>query len=157
MKPQLSGYRIERLKSRAKVFLVGGRALEGSFFVSPISSNYTGQQSLLELLCEEQRFLPFETRQGKVILLEKMNILRVLTEEERPSYPPGSRSSGQISIWFNDGLHLEGELFFSMPTTHCRLSDFLNQSAQFYYFHTHNHIYLINRDHVTFVEPGNGH
>ncbi len=152
MKSDFPPYRIEILRRQARIFLVGGKRLEGTFFLSPISPNNRGEETILELLCGERAYLPFETTQGKIVLVQKTNIIKVLSQED-PSYPPGAKTSGQITVWFDDGTSLNGEVFFSMPVTHSRLSDFLNHSAEFFYLHKDDNTYLINRYHVTFVEP----
>ena len=154
MKRDSASYRVKTLRKKAEIFLVGGKRLEGAFFLSPISANQRREETILELLCGDRAYLPFETTQGKIVLIQKTNIIKVISKEPAP-YPDGAKASGQIKVWFDDGSFLNGEVLFSMPTTHSRISDFLNHSAEFFYVHKEGIVYVVNRDHITFVEPIN--
>ena len=144
-------YKIETLRKPARVFLVGGEILEGTFFLSPISISHKGPETVLELLSGERRYLPFETDQGKVVLVQKTNIVKILLDEEPPDYV-GAKKQTHITVRFVDQSSLEGRLSFLMPVGHSRVSDFLNSAGQFFYIHTNGGTYLVSQSHVSFVE-----
>ncbi|RLB41825.1 MAG: hypothetical protein DRH12_07190 [Deltaproteobacteria bacterium] len=143
--------KIETLKKNAKVFLAGKEALDGVFFLSPTSPFHGGQESLQELLCSERRYIPFE-KDGKVIIIQKRNIIKVQLKDEDPKSQAGSHTEIDVRINFCQGGSIEGRVLYSMPVTHSRLSDFLNNSKEFFYLHSNDHTFLINARHISFVE-----
>ncbi len=144
-------YRIETLRKPGRVFLAGGQTLQGTFFLSPISPSHKGPETVLELLSGERSYLPFETDQGKVVLVQKTSIVKILLDEE-PLDSPGPKKQTRITLWFVDQSSLKGQMCFLMPVSHSRVSDFLNSAGQFFYVHTNAGTYLVNQRYVSFVE-----
>ncbi len=151
MNSDLPSYKIETIRKPARIFLMGGGTLEGTFFLSPISPSLKGPETVLDLLTDERSYLPFETDQCKVILVQKTNIVKILLEEAIP-HTVGPTKQTHITVWFVDQSSLEGWLSFMMPVSHSRVSDFLNSAGEFFYLHGTGATYVVNRRHVSFVE-----
>ena len=151
MTESLPPLKIKTVKKRATIFLIGGATLEGAFFLSPVSQYHPGEETLLELLGNEREYVPFETGQG-VVIINKKNIVKILLDKREKAFQCGSHTDMHIVIHLCDGGTVEGKVYYSMPETHSRLSDFLNDSKEFFQLFADGHAFLINAHRVNFIE-----
>ncbi len=131
-------FKIQRVKARATVFFHDGEALEGSFFVSPVSELHSGRQSIAELLEEDRSYLPFESKAGGLLLLSAGAIERVALEKAGRATGLGlpsdisSEKKARVRVTLLSSRTLEGTIPFDMPPSHARVSDFLNSRRKFF-------------------------
>jgi hypothetical protein len=144
-------FKIETIRKRADVFYTDGSRMSGSFFVSPVSPNHIGAELVSELLAGDRNFIPFESEDGNVALLQKENIKMIYLErgELNTDLPNSKQIKAQIS--FISGETMEGNVYYDLPESHSRLSDFLNSSKEFFYFELNNKDYLVNTQFIKMV------
>ena len=143
-------FKVERLKQEATVFFPDGEVLEGCFFLSPVSDLHGGPQSISELLEEGRRYVPFEKRDGGLMLLPVAAIERIAVSEDQDRHPGSERSRYEaiVRVTFHSLKTVEGTIPFTMPPSHARLSDFLNQGGRFFVMIIQGEPHLINHSRV---------
>ena len=146
-------FKLERLRKKAGVFFAQGEPLWGHFFISPVSANHDGEETVLELLMSGQRYVPFETTDGQVALILISNIVKVLMEDNQHHMQNSATEHINVELCFISGETMRGKVCFTMPETHSRLSDFLNQSPGFFYLEAEGRLYLINHRHIVLIRP----
>ncbi len=145
-------FKVDTIRKKAVVFFPDGTREVGQFFVSPVSANHDSSESISELLMSERRYVPFRTEGKDVILLQKDNILKVLIKDVEDEYLAETAQKIIVRICFLSGEEMSGTVKYSMPKTHSRLSDFLNQNGEFFAFETDEGIFLINHRYVRSIE-----
>ena len=137
-------FKIETIRKKADVFYADGSTMRGCFFVSPLSHNHVGAEFVSELFADDRNFIPFELEEGKVVLLRKESIQMIcLGERELPRDLPNSKQL-EAYISFVSGETMEGNVYYDLPKSQSRLSDFLNCSDEFFYFESDDKDYLVN-------------
>ena len=154
----LSGqaFKLTKRKSAVSVLTNDGEVFEGHFFV-------TGDQRLSELLNRESVFFPFEFLDGKIHLIHRSVISRVIPREEDGGAPTEgayyvlgqtyklTKRKSAVSVVAEDGQILEGNFFV---TGDQRLSDLLNGRNAFVPFEIHGAtIHLLARSAISRVVP----
>ncbi len=137
-------YKINTTRKKADVIYTDGSRIRGCFFVSPLSHKHSGEELMSELLADERSFIPFKSEDGKVALLRKKNIKMIyLVEREQREYPLNCKQI-EARISFVSGETMEGKVYYDLPESQSRLSDFLNCGNEFIYFESNDKDYLVN-------------
>jgi len=127
-------FRIETVKKRATVSFPDNTQMSGCFFVSTVSALGGGEELVSELLAKNREYLPFESDEGKTVLLRKENLVVVcLAEDATDNALPGYKRV-PVVIHLLTGQIMNGKVSFAQPETQSRLSDFLNSRDAFFPF-----------------------
>lgn len=137
-------FKIETIKKEAEVIFSDGSRLVGNFFVSPESPYHAGREFVSEVLISESRYVPFESKDRKIILLRKGCIEMILLKGDGPNKEISYSKHIMAQIHFLSGKTIEGKVYLDLPESQSRLSDFLNNSKEFFYLEAGSKDYLIN-------------
>ena len=149
--------KLTKRKSAVSVLTGDGEVFEGHFFV-------TGDQRLSDLLNRESVFVPFEFLDGKIQLIHRSTISRVVPREEEEGGAPSqgayyllgvsnklTKRKPAVSVVTKDGQIFEGRFFV---TGDQRISDLLNGRNAFVPFEIHGAtIHLLARSAIGHVVP----
>ncbi|MEE9910620.1 MAG: hypothetical protein K4571_02750 [Deltaproteobacteria bacterium] len=125
--------------------------MSGKFFVSAVSAFRDGGELIVELLAKDRNYIPFESDDGKIVLLRKENMMMVfLEEDEADNYLPGFKQV-PVVIHLLTGQIMSGKVSFALPETHSRLSDFLNSRDAFFRLEVEGKNYLIQNRFVKMI------
>ncbi|KIH77820.1 hypothetical protein SAMN05660860_01331 [Geoalkalibacter ferrihydriticus] len=149
----MSEYRLEKIEKDVVLFLVDGVVLEGVVFLSAFAYGHSGRQTLLELLREVERFLPFRDRAGTLRLINREAISHVRhVPQAQPESAPLGEEVGARLVFFG-GETLEGNITLEMPEDKNRIKDFLNSAPAFFPLSSGNTHYIINSRQIHQVIP----
>ena len=121
----------QKRRSAVSVVPVGGEAFEGHFFVF-------GIERISDLLNGEQEFIPFENSDGRISILNRGEISRVMPREDQDD--PSAKAhyahtqaevekrKSAVSLFTTAGEAFEGHFFVSGRE---RISDVLNRRSRF--------------------------
>lgn len=138
----MSEFRIEKREELVVIFMADGIVYEGSVFLSPFAQHRSGGQTVLDLLMEEQHFLPLKSAKGAFHLVSKGMIshLRYDNQEEPlPCFP-----EREVTITFLGGEELQGTVCLDLPAENNRIQDFFNTGARYFSMKSSGHDYLVN-------------
>jgi hypothetical protein len=151
----MSDYRIAKLRCPVDVTLANGRRLDGDVFVQSVGRFRSGPEEPLDLLNDEDPFLPLACSDGTVCLVQKAQIAVVGT-----ALPAGDESveggivGMRVEFTLIDGSAHVGSVFPELPADRPRLVDFLNDTPlQFLALFTAEQLRLVNRVHIAYVRP----
>jgi hypothetical protein len=149
----MSEYRLEKIEKDVVLFLVDGVVLEGVVFLSTYAYGHSGRQTLLELLLEMERFLPFRDRTGQVRLInrEAISHARYERETDEEAVPLGDQVS--VRLVFFGGEVLEGAVTLDTPEEKSRIKDYLNIAPVFFSLESGSSHYIANARHIHQVIP----
>lgn len=138
----MSEFRIEKKEEHVVIFMADGVVYEGSVFLSPFAQNRSGGQTVLDLLLEEQPFLPLKGANGDYHLISKGMISHLRFENrEEPlvCYP-----ERDVKITFLGGEELQGTVCLDLPAENSRIQDFFNLGTKYVSLKSGGHDYLVN-------------
>ncbi len=141
----MNDFRVEKIDKEAVLFFADGVVLEGVVYLSPFAQGHSGAQTVLELLEEKDRYLPFHDREGAFRLVNKQALTHLRYgrgEEGDPLAELGERI--QVRIIFFGGETLEGAIVLNMPENRRRLLDFLNAFPDFFFLEGSSARYIVN-------------
>jgi hypothetical protein len=111
-------------------------------------------ETILELLNSSRRVIPFlRPADDSVVLLTRLNIDWVVVGAQvdpawvMPRRFPGTREQS-VQLHFLDGRSMEGDVRWHSPGADIRLSDFLNDPADFYPLATRVGTLMVNKSRV---------
>jgi hypothetical protein len=157
MSDTTSDYRIEKVRHAVEVTLTNGHRLDGDVFVQSSTRFRAGPEEPLDLLNDDEPFLPLVLMTGAVYLVHKAQIAVVGTR-----LPEGDDAIDRAVV----GMHAEftlvdgsthlGSIFPEVRANRQRLIDALNDlSAPFVALFTADQLRLVNRRHIAYVRPVN--
>lgn len=135
--------RVEKRQEQVSLFMADGIVFEGTVFLAQYTMHRSGEQRVLDLLLEEDRFLPMKANDGTFHLVCKGMISHVRCKvflEEGLEY-----TDRQIQISFLDNQALQGKLKIDLPAHSARLTDYINSGHEFFPLFSGEHAYLVNR------------
>jgi hypothetical protein len=151
--PHLSGYHVQKGRSRATITLSTGDVVRGSFFVAATSSLGSVPERVADILNAEDGFLPFEVESDggtRSILYNRAGIVTIsLSDNEAgdvTGYDVATRCD--IAVRLVDGRQLFGTVRIYRPEGRDRLSDWARAPERFRYLETDDATVLINLAHV---------
>lgn len=127
----MSEYQVEKQQAAVTIYLVDGQVREGALFLSPFSSTHSGAQTLIELLHEEEPFVPFLRSDEAFLILNKKQISHVRyqpTETDQPRIG----DSVNVTITFINGKELSGSTTLETPEGKGRMLDYLNSKPGYF-------------------------
>jgi hypothetical protein len=151
----ISDYRIEKVRHRVEVTLANGQRLDGDVFVQAVARFHAGPEEPLDLLNDDDLFLPLVMPTGEVFLVQKTQIAVVGT-----SLPDGDDAidRGVVGMriectLINGSSHL-GSIFPEVRADRQRLVDALNDfQHRFLPLFTADQLRLVSRLHIAYVRP----
>lgn len=146
-------FEVAKIKKKAEVFFSDATAMAGNFFVAPQAPTHAGTESVADLLSNDRLYIPFETTDGRVLLIQKDCIVKILLDEPDIDKNLPYLENTQAKVVFLSGESLEGKVYLDLPKSNSRLSDFLNYSREFFYLEVGKRDYLVNSHFVQYVQP----
>lgn len=151
----MSDYRIAKLRCPVEVTLANGHRLDGDVFCQSIGRFRSGPEEPLDLLNDEDPFLPLAGGDGTVCLVQKAQIAVVGC-----ALPAGDEAADtgilgmRVEFTLVDGSAHVGSIFPEMRADRPRLVDFLNDTPlHFLALFTTEQLRLVNRVHIAYVRP----
>lgn len=148
-------YRIEKVRRAVELTLANGQRLEGDVFVQFTARFRAGPADPLDLLNDDESFLPLVIASGDAFLVQKAQIAVVGTR-----LPEGDDAVDRALVGMNveltliDGSTHVGSLFLEVRATRQRLVDALNDlSSPFLALFTADQLRLVNRRHIAYARP----
>ncbi|MBA3670917.1 MAG: hypothetical protein H0W68_02690 [Gemmatimonadaceae bacterium] len=151
----MNEYRIEKVRHPAAVALTNGRLLEGDMFLQRFAQFRAGPEQPLDVLNNNDPFLPMMLSSGDVRLLQKSQITMVATalpalEDGVVTTVPGMH----IELTLSDDTSLEGSVFPELRSDHPRLVDFLNcMTSRFFPVFGTEQLLLVSYAHIVSARP----
>jgi hypothetical protein len=153
----MSDYRIEKARWPVEVTLANGHHLDGDVFVQASARFRTGPEEPLDLLNDDEPFLPLVLSSGEAFLVHKIHIAVVDTR-----LPDGDDAIDRavvgmrVELTLIDGSAHVGSIFPEVRADRPRLVDALNNlSLPFVALFTAEQLRLVNRRHIAYVRPTN--
>jgi hypothetical protein len=150
-----SDYHIEKVRRRVEVTLGDGRRLDGDVFVQAVARFHDGPEEPLDLLNDDDLFLPLVMPTGEAFLVQKTQIALVGT-----SLPDGDDAIDRgvvgmrIECTLIDGSSHVGSIFPEVRVNRQRLVDILNDlQHRFVPLFTADQLRLVSRLHIAYVRP----
>lgn len=150
----MSDYRIQKVRRPVEVILANGRSLRGDVFCQPSTRFRRGPEEPLDLLNDEESFLPLAMAEGDVRLVQKAHIAVVTAPLPRESDDMAATGVVGMRVEFTliDGSSHVGSIFPELPADRPRLVDFLNDTPlNFVALFTTDQLRLVNRVHIAYV------
>jgi hypothetical protein len=135
--------RVEKRQEQVTLFMADGLVLEATVFLAQYAMHRSGEQSVLDLLLEEDPFLPAKAANGEFHLVRKGMISHI-----RCSYqvdPALEYTDRHVKISFLGGELLQGVVKMDLPSHAARLTDYINGGAEFFPLFAGDHTHLVNR------------
>ncbi|MDQ6635073.1 MAG: hypothetical protein M3Z10_10005 [Gemmatimonadota bacterium] len=155
MSDGISDYRIEKFRRRVEVTLGDGRRLDGDVFVQAVARLHEGPEDPLDLLDNDDLFLPLVMPTGEAFLVQKTQIAVVGT-----TLPDGDDALDRgvvgmrIECTLIDGSSHVGSIFPEVRANRKRLIDILNDlEHRFVPLFTADQLRLVSRLHIAYVRP----
>jgi hypothetical protein len=151
----ISDYRIEKIRHRVEVTLANGQRLDGDVFVQAVARYHAGAEEPLDLLNDDDLFLPLVMPMGEAFLVQKTQIAVVGT-----SLPEGDDAIDRgvvgmrVECTLIDGSSHVGSIFPEVRITRQRLVDVMNDFPhRFLPLFTADQLRLVSRLHIAYVRP----
>ena len=146
---------IQKLRAPVRLSQPGDMPLDGYFCLLPEMDGHPGPETILELLNSTRRVIPFfQVADDNVVLLTRLNIDWVVPGAQvdadwiMPKRLHAIREQS-VRLQFFDGREMEGAVRWGSPLgADIRLSDFLNDPADFYPLVTRLGILMVNKNRV---------
>jgi hypothetical protein len=151
----MSEYRIEKVRHRVAVSLTNRRLLEGDIFLQPFARFRAGPEDPLDVLNNEDPFLPLSLVAGELLLVQKSQITMVAVALPSGSAEPSlGTPSLHIECSLSDDTTLRGQVFPELRADRPRLVDFLNhtQTRFFTVFGSEQRL-LVAHAHIVSARP----
>jgi hypothetical protein len=155
MSDAMSDYRIEKVRRSVEVTLTNGYRLDGDVFVQTSTRFGAGPEEPLDLLNDDEPFLPLVLPTGAAYLVHKAQIAVVGTR-----LPEGDDAvelgvvGMRIELALIDGSVHVGSIFPEVRANRQRLIDVLNDlSLPFVALFTAEQLRLVSRRQIAYVRP----
>lgn len=135
--------RVEKRQQQVGLFMADGVVFEGVVFLAQYAMHHSGEQTLLDLLLEDDPFLPMKSRVGEFHLIRKGMISHIRGEV---ILEPGLEYvDRRVRISFLANEVLMGTIKMDLPPHSARLTDFINGGNEFFPVFCAEQTYLVNR------------
>ena len=153
----MSDYRIEKIRCPVEVTLTNGHRLDGDVFIQASTRFRAGPEEPLDLLNDDESFLPLVLATGGAFLVHKAHIAVV-----GMPFPSGDDAIDRavvgmkVELTLIDGSSHVGSIFPEVRADRQRLLDALNAlSLPFVALFTTEQLRLVNRRHIAYVRQVN--
>ena len=152
-----SDYRIEKVRRMVEVTLANGHRLDGEVFVQASTRFRAGPADPLDLLNDDEPFLPLVLVTGEAYLVHKAQIAVVGARLPEGDDAVDRAVVGmKVELTLMDGSSHVGSIFPEVRATRQRVIDALNDlSLPFVALFTADQLRLVNRRHIAYVRPVN--
>lgn len=135
--------RVEKKQQQVSLFMADGLVLEATVFLANYAMHRSGEQTVHDLLLEDDPFLPAKAADGEFHLVRKGMISHVRCQVELD--PALEYTDRQVRICFLGGEVLQGTVKMDMPAHSARLTDYINGGAEFFPLFCDEQAHLVNR------------
>jgi hypothetical protein len=135
--------RVEKRQEQVNLFMADGLVLEATVFLAKYAMYHSGEQTVLDLLLEDDPFLPAKAASGDFHLVRKGMISHLRCQVELD--PALEYTERQVKVSFLGGELLQGLIKMDLPPHAARLTDYINGGADFFPLFSDGHTYLVNR------------
>ncbi|MEI9475422.1 MAG: hypothetical protein WCO26_02440 [Deltaproteobacteria bacterium] len=152
---EYNDFKVQKNRFSVTLFMTDGPTQEGYIYLSHHAANHEGPEMVDDVLNQKEQFLPINFHEGATRLINKEKIVMIAFPGDEKI--TGSQFSKDMCV-HNVAIHLmnhdplEGSFFSLLPTHARRVKDYLNQGGGFLELRKDGTIYLINKDHILFVE-----
>ena len=150
-----SDFKVQKNRFSVTLFMTDGSTQEGYIYLSHHAANHEGPEMVNDVMNQKEQFLPVNFHEGATLLINREKIVMIAFPGDEET--TGSPISEEMCV-HNVAIHLvnhdplEGSFFSMLPTHARRVKDYLNQGEAFLELRKGGTIYLINKDHILFVE-----
>jgi hypothetical protein len=135
--------RVEKRQEQVCLFMADGLVLEATVFLAHYAMLHSGEQTVHDLLLEEDPFLPARAINGDFHLVRKGMISHIRCRFWLD--PALEYTERNVKISFLGGEILQGLVKMDIPAHSARLTDYINGGAEFFPLFSGEHCYLVNR------------
>lgn len=155
--PMLESLSVPKRRVAAQFVLPGGASREVAVFLSEAAPGYNGGERLSDLLnASGSQFIPAldaKTNAMTFVRCENLALARVAAEHEPNAADQFTiPTEHEVEVTLADGLKLRGLITYVLPEAHSRLTDYLNSAPSFFPLLEGEHVVLVNKHHVAYVE-----
>ncbi|SHJ37293.1 hypothetical protein SAMN02745165_02224 [Malonomonas rubra DSM 5091] len=136
-------FRVEKREEQIRLFMADGFELSATVFLAQYAMFHSGEQTVLDLLLEEDPFLPAKSTDGEFHLIRKRMLSHVccpVVLDDALGY-----SERNVRICFPGGVELQGIVKMDLPSHAARLTDYINGGSEFFPLFAEGESYLVNR------------
>jgi hypothetical protein len=151
----MSDYRIEKERRGVEITLTNGHRLDGEVFVQTSTRFRAGPEEPIDLLNDDEPFLPLVLNTGDAYLVHKAQIAVVGTQlPEGDDAVDRALVGMKVELALVDGSTHVGSIFPEVRANRQRLIDALNDlSLPFVALFTAEQLRLVNRRQIAYVRP----
>ena len=151
----MSDYRIEKVRQPVELTLANGHRLDGDVFVQAFARFRAGPEEPLDLLNDEEPFLPLVVQADGLFLVQKSQVAIVSTPLPEPDESADTGVVGmRVEFTLLDGSSHTGSIFPELRVDRPRLVDFLNDThLHFLALFTAERQLLVNLAHIAYARP----
>lgn len=150
--------KVEKLPVEVTFIMLGGEELTGTIFLDLHSRHHGGPERMEDIVNSGARFIPILLADKTVVLLNRQRIItahcRKREADEYETMALGLLTDIKATIRLSDGRTITGALRTDMPKEHTRLSDVLNQPADFVRVIDSGIEYFVNRAYASWFREG---
>ena len=135
--------RVEKRQQQVCLFMADGLELEATVFLAKYAMHHSGEQTVLDLLLEDDPFLPAKAVNGEFHLVRKGMISHLRCQVDLD--PALEYTERNVKVSFLGGELLQGLVKMDLPSHAARLTDYINGGAEFFPLFSGELSYLVNR------------
>lgn len=154
--PQMSDYRIEKIRCPVVVRMHSGETVTGEIFLQPFVRPGGGDERPQDILNGRDPFFPLALEDGDTLLLAKDQVLEVAIDhgDDVDDAIEALARPMVVEIRLTSGDKRAGAIFLELPSERPRLLDYLNrEDERFLTLHGTERRFLINRREIEHVRP----
>ena len=154
----LESLSVPKRRVAAQFVLPGGSSRDVAVFLSEAAPGHTGGERLSDLLNNTTgtQFIPAldaETNAMTFVRCENLALARVAAEHEPNVVDQFTiPTEHEVEVRLVDGQKLRGLITYVLPEAYSRLTDYLNSAPSFFPLLEGEHVVLVNKHHVAYVE-----
>jgi hypothetical protein len=152
---EYNDFKVQKNRFSVTLFMTDGSTQEGYIYLSYHAANHEGPEMVNDVMNQKEQFLPVNFHEGATLLINREKIVMIaFPGDEKTTENPISEEMcvHNVAIHLMNHDPLEGSFFSLLPTHARRVKDYLNQGEAFLELRQGGTIYLINKDHILFVE-----
>jgi hypothetical protein len=147
----MSDVRIDMNTQEVELTLGNGKTMQGEVYLSLYSTNRMGSQTMEEFLCQVDRFVPFKTDEGFMLLNSSQIMMARLPLHKDTNQLAMIGEKHSVAINTTLGETIQAYAYVSLPKGYQRMKDYLNQSPRYFTCYTEEHVLFINLDCIMWV------
>ena len=136
-------FRVEKRQEQVILFMADGVIIEGMVFLAQYAMHHGGEQTVHDLLLEDDPFLSMKTQNGEFCLVRKGMISHLRSSVMEVDGMQCNEREVRINFLGNESL--QGRIKTYLPKHRARLSDYLNVGSEFFPLFSADYTYLVNR------------